>query len=128
MATQEDVVRIASSLPGAVQNPTGFGFSVQIKGKLKGFVWVWLERVDPKKGRVPNPSVLAVRVPNLGTKEILLSSGRAGLFTEPHYDGYPAVLVRLAEVELDDLEDLIVESWRCLAPAGAVKEFNAEGG
>jgi hypothetical protein len=41
MATQEDVVRIASHLPGAVRNPAGFGFSVQVKGKLKGFVWLW---------------------------------------------------------------------------------------
>lgn len=61
--------------------------------------------------------MIAVRVPNLGTKEMLLSSGRPGLFTEPHYYGYPAVLVRLAEVDLDELEDLIVEAWRSTAPA-----------
>lgn len=124
MPTQEDVVRIASCLAGAVPNPTRFGFSVSVKGKLKGFVWVWLERVDPKKGRVPNPAVIAVRVPDLGTKEMLLSSGRPGLFTEPHYDGYPAVLVRLGDVDMDELEDLIVESWRRQAPADAVRAFD----
>ena len=115
MATQDDVRRIAARLPGAQEGDGRFGFSVLVKGKAKGFVWSWAERVDPKKGRVPNDAVLAVLVRNLDEKEMILGSDTRKFFTESHYDGYPAVLVRLAEIEADELEDLIVESWRCKA-------------
>ncbi|MGQ0641490.1 MAG: hypothetical protein ACT4P6_12120 [Gemmatimonadaceae bacterium] len=64
MATQADVRRIALSLPGAEEEADRFAFSVANKGKLKGFVWVWLERIAPKKPRVPNASVIAVNPPN----------------------------------------------------------------
>ncbi len=50
-----------------------FAFSVRNKGKPKGFVWVWMERVHPKKARVPQPKVIAARVANLDEKEILLT-------------------------------------------------------
>jgi len=47
MATQADVRRIALSLPETEEAPGRFAFSVRNKGKVKGFVWVWMERVDP---------------------------------------------------------------------------------
>lgn len=115
MATQDDVRKFASSLPGAVEGKGRFSFDVEVKGKLKGFVWSWAERVDPKKARVVNDDVLAVRVPGLVAKEMLLESDSAKFFTEPHYNGYPAVLVRLAEIGADELNDLVLEAWRCLA-------------
>ena len=65
--------------------------------KGKQFVWVWLERLEPKKARVPNPNVIAVRVADDLDKQVLLASDRSVFFTEPHYDGYPAVLVRLSK-------------------------------
>jgi hypothetical protein len=37
-------------------------------------------------------------------------------FTEPHYNGFPAVLVRLPAVSLERLEELIADAWRCVAP------------
>jgi hypothetical protein len=117
MATQADVRRIALSLPDAEEAGDRFAFSVTNKGKLKGFVWVWMERVVPKKPRVPNPGVIAVRVANEGQKNALLSADRAKFFTEPHYDGFPAVLVRLDAVTVADLKVLIAEAWRCQAPA-----------
>ena len=117
MATQAQVRRIALSLPAAVEAGDRFAFSVPSKGKLKGFVWVWMERVTPKKPRVPNPGVIAVRVANLGQKGALLSADPAKFFTEPHYDGFPAVLVRLNAVTIADLKVLIAEAWRCQAPA-----------
>jgi hypothetical protein len=117
MATQSDVRRIALSLPGAEEARERFAFSVPNKGKLKGFVWVWMERIVPKKPRVPNAGVIAVRVPNSGQKDLLLSAEPAKFFTEPHYDGFPAVLVRLDAVSVADLEMLITDAWRCQAPA-----------
>jgi hypothetical protein len=117
MATQADVRRIALSLPAAEETGDRFAFSVPSKGKLKGFVWVWMERVVPKKPRVPNPGVIAVRVANQGQKDAMLSAEPAKFFTEPHYDGFPAVLVRLDAVSVADLKVLIAEAWRCQAPA-----------
>jgi hypothetical protein len=117
MATQADVRRIAKSFPAVEEADDRFAFSVPSKGKLKGFVWVWTERVVPKKHRVPNNGVIAVRVANLGQKDVILSSDPAKFFTEPHYDGFPAVLVRLDAVSIADLKVLIEEAWRCQAPA-----------
>ena len=116
MATQADVRRIALSLPETEEAEGRFAFSVRAKGKLKGFAWVWMERVTPKKPRVANPAVLAVRVANLAHKDLLISAEPKKFFTEPHYDGFPAVLVRLAEVSVADLRELLEEAWRCQAP------------
>jgi hypothetical protein len=116
MATQADVRRMALSLPAAEEAPDRFAFSVRNKGKLKGFVWVWMERVAARKPRVPQPNVIAVRVANLVDKDLILSLDRKKFFTEPHYDGFPAVLVRLPAVTARELEPLITEAWRCLAP------------
>jgi hypothetical protein len=91
MATHADVRRIALSLPAAEQVRGRFAFSVRARGKLKAFVWVWMERVTPKKPRVPNFDVIAVRVANPGEKERLLAANPGAFFTEPHYDGFPAV-------------------------------------
>jgi hypothetical protein len=116
MATQADVRRIALSLPAAEQARGRFAFSVRNKGKLKAFVWVWMERVTLKKPRVPNFEVIAVRVANLDEKERLLAAEPSKFFTEPHYAGFPAVLVRLEAVSVADLRALLREAWRCQAP------------
>jgi hypothetical protein len=121
MATQADVRRIAMSLPETEEASDRFAFSVRNKGKLKGFAWVWLERIEPKKARVPNPAVLAVRVANEVEKDLLISSMPKKFFTEPHYNGYPAVLVRLAEVRVPELKALLEEAWRLQAPKQLVK-------
>jgi hypothetical protein len=116
MATQADVRRIALSLPEVEETSNHFAFSVRNKGKLKGFVWVWLERVAPRKARVPQPKVIALRVASLFDKDFLLALDPAKFFTEPHYDGFPAVLVRLPAVTVRELRPLITEAWRCQAP------------
>lgn len=119
MADQSDVRRIALALPEVEEVTDGaFGFSV--RGKL--IAWVWLERVEPKKARVPQPAVLGVRVANQEEKEALLAADPATFFTEPHYTGYPAVLVRLAEVDEAELTELLTDAWRCRAPRRLVEE------
>jgi hypothetical protein len=115
MATQADVRRIALSLPNVEETKGRFADSVLSKGKQKGFVWVWMERMEPKTPRVPNDGVLAVRVANLGHKEAMISADSKKFFTEPHYNGFPAVLVRLSAVTVKDLEVLVTEAWRCQA-------------
>lgn len=116
MATQTDVRRIALSLPGTEETPGHFAFSVRNRNKLKGFVWVWMERVAPKKARVPQPAVIAVRVASLDDKDFLLGLDPGKFFTEPHYNGFPAVLVRLSAVTARELKPIITEAWRCQAP------------
>jgi hypothetical protein len=116
VATQADVRRIALSMPQAEEASDRFAFSVPVKGKLKGFAWVWMERVTPKKPRVPNPGVIAARVANVGQRDLMISAEPAKFFTEPHYAGFPAVLVRLDAVSVADLKLLIAEAWRCQAP------------
>src|SRR5258708_27837200 len=98
MARQADARRIALSLPGRREATGRFAFEVLNKGKMKGYAWVWMERVVPKKPRVANPAVLAVRVANLVEKDVLMSAEPAKYVIDPHYDGFPAVLVRLAAV------------------------------
>lgn len=116
MATQDDFRRIALSFPGAREGHGQFGFSVLDRGKERGFCWVWLERVHPKKARVPQPRVLGVRTMGLDHKAMLIAANPDVYFTEPHYDGYPAVLVRLEAIGLAELEAILVDAWRCVAP------------
>jgi hypothetical protein len=122
MADQETVRRIALALPETVEATDRFAFSVLNKGKAKGFVWAWNERAQPKKPRVPRPDVLAVRVADAGEKESLLAADPGTFFTEPHYNGFPAVLVRLPAIGDDELRELIIEAWRCQAPRALVQE------
>ncbi len=123
MADQDDVRRIALALPDTSEADDRFAFSVSNKGKQKGFVWAWYERVEPKKPRVPRPDVVAIRVLDQVDKEALLASNEETFFTEPHYNGFPAVLVRLPLIAVAELEELIVDAWRCQAPRALVDSF-----
>ena len=91
MADQDDVRRIALALPATSEADDRFAFSVLNGAKQKGFVWIWNERVQPGQPRVPRSDVVAVRVPGRLDKEALLASDERKFFTEPHYNGFPAV-------------------------------------
>jgi hypothetical protein len=125
VSTQKDVRRIALSLPGTVEHDDRFAFSVPNKDKLKAFVWIWMERVESKKPRVPNPGVVAVRVADGLEKESLIASDPDVFFTEPHYNGFPAVLVRLKAIRVPQLRELITDGWRCQAPKALVAEHGS---
>ena len=127
MATQSDVRRIAMTLPGTVEKPGHFAFEVRNGAKYKGYAWVWMERVQPKKPRVANPAVLAVRVASLDAKEILLMADPVKFFTEPHYDGFPAVLVRLDRIGSAELRSLLSAAWATQTPASAGAAANPVG-
>jgi hypothetical protein len=125
MADQDDVRRLALALPEVTESADRFAFSVPNKGKDKAIAWIWNERTDPKKPRVPNPSVLAIRVPGATAKEELLAADPAKFFTEPHYNGYPAVLVRLSAITTTELAELLTDAWRCQAPRALVKAYDS---
>ena len=128
MAGLTDLQRIALALPETTQEEGRLAFAVLNKGKPKGIAWVWLERVEPKKARVPNPAVIAIRVRNNLEKEMLVEADPTKFFTEPHYNGFPAILVRLAAVEVEELEALLLTAWRCQAPPALVKSFDQQRG
>ncbi len=126
MADLNDVRQIVLALPETVVEPDLSAFAVVRQGKRKGLAWVWLERNHPKKPRVPNREVLAVRVRDIEEKDMFLASHPTALFTEPHYAGYPAVLVRLPVIPVDDLRELLVNAWRCQAPPALVKRYDEQ--
>ncbi|MEZ4455846.1 MAG: hypothetical protein R2882_04715 [Gemmatimonadales bacterium] len=57
-----------------------------------------------------------MRVANAEDKAFLLSLDERKFFTEPHYNGYPAVLIRLEAVTAAELRSLLTEAWRACKP------------
>ena len=123
MPGQQDVRRLALALPEATEADGAFGFAVA----GKAFVWLWRERVHPKKPKVPNPEVVVLPVADLGEKEALIASV-PGVFTEPHYNGYRAVLVRLPDVDPADLAEMVTDAWRAVAPKQLLSDLEAGPG
>jgi hypothetical protein len=126
MADQNDVRRIALALPQTSEANGHFGFSVANKGKQKQFLWTWNERVEPKKPRIPRPDVLVVRVSDLLDKDALIAADQRKFFTEPHYSGFAAVLVRLELIDVPELTELILDAWRTQAPKDLSNSFQPE--
>ena len=127
MATWDDVRAIARDLPETSED-TSRGAAVWcVKGK--GFVW---ER--PLRGRdreelgdaAPTGPVLAAQVPDEGAKQALIAEQPDVYFTTGHFDGYPAVLVRLEAIDEQSLTELAGEAWACRAPRRLLAE--QEGG
>jgi hypothetical protein len=112
VATFDDVRRIAYALPEVTVNDAGTEFRVD--GKL--FAHPWLERVHPRKARVPNLGVVVVRIADESDKDVLISMDPEVFFTEPHFDGYASIHVRLAAVSDSMLERLLADAWRTRAP------------
>jgi hypothetical protein len=121
VADLDDVRRIVESLPSSTFERSELdAVGASVEGKA--FAFTWNQRVDPKKPRVLRPDVLAVRVDGRVAKQELLDADPEKFFTESHYNGYPAVLVRLAEVGEDELRELLTDAWRTKAPKRLVKE------
>ena len=112
MVSRDDVRQIVLSLPETTEDPDGGRFFVA----GKQIAWPWLERIDPKRARVPNPEVIAVWVAHESEKELLIDMDPAVFFTEPHYAGYPAVLVRLLAIDPALLRKVLTDAWRHRAP------------
>src|SRR5262245_30327988 len=121
MPDELDVRRIALALPEveAGDDPLSFG----VRGKC--ITWVYRARETPKGPRVPHPDVLAVRTDGVGEKQTLLESAPHIYFDDDHYRGFPAVLVRLDAIDVDELTEVITDGWRVQAPKRLVKEWDA---
>ncbi len=125
MATWRDVRRIALVLPGTSEMTTKSGNAAWIVGD-KFFAW---ERPLRRSDLValgedaPKGPILGVRTAGLEMKEVFLASNPQVFFTTPHFDGYPAVLIRLPKISAKLLKDVIVEAWLARAPKRAVTAF-----
>jgi hypothetical protein len=127
-----DLDELASSLPQVTKQVSDDGRpSYRVHGKL--FCRQRGRRpdaVDPETGE-PLSDVLMFRVADLGVKELMLADDRGVFFTTAHFDGYPAVLMRipsLARIQRDELEELVVEAWLTRAQKRVAKAWLAEHG
>ena len=124
MADWDYVRRIALALPETEERESRGLRQWRVKDKL--FVWERpLRRSDLQAlgPEAPDGPILGARVEHLVAKEALLADDPDVFFTTPHFDGYPAVLVRLHEIDLDDLHEVIVEAWLNRAPKRLAREY-----
>ena len=127
MATWDDVGRIALALPETEASAMREGWR-QWLVKGKNFAWERPLRASDLRvlgDAAPQGEILGVRVADLDVKEEVLAQSPDAVFTIPHFDGYAAVLVLLDEVELDELEELITESWITRAPKRVLAAYLA---
>ncbi|HEY3261710.1 MAG TPA: MmcQ/YjbR family DNA-binding protein [Pseudonocardiaceae bacterium] len=124
MATWDDVRRIASALPETAEESQRGLLGWRVRNK--GFVWERpLRRADFEAlgDQAPDGPILGARVADLGVKQALLSDDPNVYFTTPHFDGYPAVLVRLDEIAVPELTELIEDAWLTHAPKRLAKQY-----
>ena len=108
MADADDVRRLALALPHVVEIPSaGFDFRVADKG----FVWSYPER-RPGRPRVIRTDVAVLFVGDLEEQQALLLGEPDLFFTTPSYDGLPLVMVRLENVDVARLTELVTDAWQ----------------
>lgn len=112
MADADDVRRLALALPHVTEiRSAGFDFRVGDKG----FVWSYPER-RPGKPRLIRTDIAVLFVGDEAEKQALLLGEPVVFFTTPGYDGWPLVMVRLVEVDIERLAELVTDAWRMRAP------------
>ncbi len=114
MVTEEDLRAVALALPEAYEQAS-YGGSPSWRTKPRAFLHVQEDLV-----------AAVVFVGSKEDKDALIAANPRVFFTAAHYDGHAAILVRLAEVSRDELAELVTDSWRLRAPAGAVRRWEAE--
>jgi hypothetical protein len=130
MPTWDDVARACLALPETSEMTARGGHRTwQVRGKT--FVWERpLRRKDlAELGNVaPEGPPLAARVPDEGAKTALIAEEPGTYFTTSHFDGYPAVLCRLDQLDDQALRELTTEAWACRAPRRLVSEYRFGAG
>jgi hypothetical protein len=126
VATWDDVERLALAMPEATERLSRDMRQWRVKDKL--FVWERPLRGSDLKAlgdAAPEGPILGARVEHVGAKEALLANDEGVFFTTPHFDGYPAILLKLEPAPLDLLEEVVVEAWLARAPKRLVKAYLA---
>ena len=112
MADADDVRRVALALPD-VEEIDSDGFDFRVGGK--GFVWSYPERL-PGQRRVIRTDIAVLFVGDEAEKQALLLGEPEVFFTAPGYDGWPLVMLWLAQVDIERLTELVTDAWRMRAP------------
>ena len=121
MADADDVRRLALALPHVVEiESDGFDFRVADKG----FVWSYPER-RPGRRRMIRTDIAVLFVGDEAEKQALLLGEPDVFFTTPSYNGWPLVMLRLAEVTVERLRELVTDAWRMRAPESLVADLEA---
>jgi hypothetical protein len=124
MATWDDVSRIALSLPDVVQGTDTNGYKWEVHKKHFAYERPLRKRDLEELGdAAPDGPILGVRVTELEDKLGLIGSNPAVFFTIPHYANYPAVLVLLEKISLEQLHEVITDAWLCRAPKRLAAQF-----
>ena len=124
MATFDDVARIALALPETDERVSREHRQWRVRDKL--FVWERpLRRSDLAAlgDAAPDGPILGARVEHEGAKQALVQDPSGIYFTTPHFDGYPAILVQLDKIGVDELEEVVTEAWLCRAPPRVLKAY-----
>lgn len=124
MVSYAEIEEFALTLPETSSTPS-YGGAPALRVNKKMFARLrgeMAEHLDDLTGE-PYGDVLMVGVADLGEKEALLASDPRAYFTIPHYDGYPAVLVRLALADPGELRELLMDAWVRSAPKRALKAY-----
>jgi hypothetical protein len=122
-----EVEELALSLPETTSTPS-YGGAPALRVNKKMFARLRGEMADDtdELTGAPYGDVLMVSVEDLGEKEALLAADGDAYFTIAHYDGYPAVLVRLDRADPEELRELLLDAWRGAAPKRALKAFEQD--
>ncbi len=125
MATIDEAAEIASGFPEVTVGERYGNRTWQVAGK--GFAWERpFSKADIKRfgdATPPDGPILAVKVADLGEKEAVLAAGIKGVFTIPHFDGFPAVLIQLKRVGKRALREAITDAWLACAPPKLADEY-----
>ncbi len=119
MADADDVRCLALALPDVAEIDSD-GFDFRVAGK--GFIWSYPER-RPGQPRRIRTDIAVLFVGDEAEKQALLLGEPGVFFTTPGYDGWPLVMLRLAEVDAGRLRELVTDAWRMRAPDMLVAEF-----
>ncbi len=120
MADADDVRHLALALPHVVEiESDGFDFRVADKG----FVWSYPER-RPGKPRLIRTDIAVLFVGDEAEKQALLLGEPDIFFTTPAYDGSPLVMLRLVEVDVERLRELVTDAWQMRAPLPLVGDLD----
>jgi hypothetical protein len=126
----DDLDELALAMPEATREVSHDGRpTYSVNGKMFCFHRTRRkDAVDPDTGEQLD-DVLVFRVDGLDEKELLLGDSRRIYFTTPHWNGYPAVLMRIPDLrslERDELRELVIEAWITRAPKRLAKAWIAE--